>query len=53
MCLMCELLTPLSNTNAYFIGYQLHKTYSRGNSMNIDKFNTQLINLIVNDGECY
>ena len=50
---MCEILTPLSNTNACYIGYQLHKIYSRGNSMNINKFNAQLVNIIVNDSECY
>ena len=48
---LCELLTPLTNTNACYIGYQLHKIYSRGNSMNIDKFNTQSIDLIINDNE--
>ena len=48
---VCKLFIPISNTNACFLSHQLHKIYSRGNSLNIDKFNTQQVNLIENDGE--
>ena len=48
---VCKLLIPISNANACFLSLQLHKIYSRGNSLNVDKFNTQQVNLIENDGE--